>query len=120
MVIFMATLVVYTLTIVITSYSIHYTKLYDVGAGATSGGSMDASNLLKPALQAGILRCIGSTTYEEYKNQIEKDRALSRRFQKIDISEPTVDDTHLILKGLQSKYEKHHDVRYSKSRNNFV
>jgi len=86
-----------------------------VGAGATSGGSMDASNLLKPALQAGILRCIGSTTYEEYKNQIEKDRALSRRFQKIDISEPTVDDTHLILKGLQSKYEKHHDVRYSKS-----
>ena len=59
-----------------------------VGAGATSGGSMDASNLLKPALQAGILRCIGSTTYEEYKNQIEKDRALSRRFQKIDIEEP--------------------------------
>ncbi len=84
-----------------------------VGAGATSGGSMDASNLLKPALQAGILRCIGSTTYEEYKNQIEKDRALSRRFQKIDITEPTVDDTHLILKGLQHKYEEHHNVRYS-------
>ncbi len=84
-----------------------------VGAGATSGGSMDASNLLKPALQAGILRCIGSTTYEEYKNQIEKDRALSRRFQKIDIAEPTVDDTHLILKGLQHKYEEHHNVRYS-------
>lgn len=86
-----------------------------VGAGATSGGSMDASNLLKPALQAGVLRCIGSTTYEEYKNQIEKDRALSRRFQKIDIEEPSVDDTHQILKGLQEKYEKHHDIRYSKT-----
>jgi ATP-dependent Clp protease ATP-binding subunit ClpA len=86
-----------------------------VGAGATSGGSMDASNLLKPALQSGILRCIGSTTYEEYKNQIEKDRALSRRFQKIDIEEPSVDDTCLILRGLQSKYEKHHQVHYSKN-----
>ncbi len=86
-----------------------------VGAGATSGGSMDASNLLKPALQAGVLRCIGSTTYEEYKNQIEKDRALSRRFQKIDIEEPTVDDSKLILKGLQSRYEEHHKVRYSKN-----
>ena len=85
-----------------------------VGAGATSGGSMDASNLLKPALQSGILRCIGSTTYEEYKNQIEKDRALSRRFQKIDIEEPTVDDTFRILKGLQPRYEKHHQIRYSK------
>jgi ATP-dependent Clp protease ATP-binding subunit ClpA len=86
-----------------------------VGAGATSGGSMDASNLLKPALQAGILRCIGSTTYEEYKNQIEKDRALSRRFQKIDIEEPSVEDTVLILRGLQSKYEEHHQIRYSKN-----
>jgi len=86
-----------------------------VGAGATSGGSMDASNLLKPALQSGILRCIGSTTYEEYKNQIEKDRALSRRFQKIDIEEPTVDDTFHILKGLQPRYESHHQVRYSKT-----
>ncbi|MCG6928942.1 MAG: ATP-dependent Clp protease ATP-binding subunit ClpA [Desulfofustis sp.] len=85
-----------------------------VGAGATSGGSMDASNLLKPALQAGILRCIGSTTYEEYKNQIEKDRALSRRFQKIDIEEPSVKDTCQILKGLQPRYEKHHQVRYSR------
>ncbi len=84
-----------------------------VGAGATSGGSMDASNLLKPALQAGMLRCMGSTTYEEYKNQIEKDRALSRRFQKIDIEEPTVEDTKLILKGLQQRYEEHHQVRYS-------
>ena len=86
-----------------------------VGAGATSGGSMDASNLLKPALQAGILRCIGSTTYEEYKNQIEKDRALSRRFQKIDIEEPSVGDTQLILQGLKQKYEEHHKVRYSKN-----
>jgi ATP-dependent Clp protease ATP-binding subunit ClpA len=86
-----------------------------VGAGATSGGSMDASNLLKPALQSGILRCIGSTTYEEYKNQIEKDRALSRRFQKIDIEEPTVEDTFLILKGLQPRYEEHHQIRYSKT-----
>lgn len=85
-----------------------------VGAGATSGGSMDASNLLKPALQAGTLRCIGSTTYEEYKNHIEKDRALSRRFQKIDVEEPTVDDTRRILTGLQSRYEEHHQVSYSK------
>ena len=85
-----------------------------VGAGATSGGSMDASNLLKPALQSGTLRCIGSTTYEEYKNHIEKDRALSRRFQKIDVEEPTVDDTKRILQGLQSRYEGHHQVSYSK------
>ncbi len=85
-----------------------------VGAGATSGGSMDASNLLKPALQAGTIRCIGSTTYEEYKNHIEKDRALSRRFQKIDIEEPSVTDTCAILKGLQSRYEEHHQVHYSK------
>jgi len=84
-----------------------------VGAGATSGGSMDASNLLKPALQAGSLRCIGSTTYEEYKNYIEKDRALSRRFQKIDIEEPSVEETVAILKGLQPRYEKHHGIRYS-------
>jgi ATP-dependent Clp protease ATP-binding subunit ClpA len=86
-----------------------------VGAGATSGGSMDASNLLKPALQAGVLRCMGSTTYSEYKNQIEKDRALSRRFQKIDIEEPSVNDTKLILKGLQPKYEEHHNIRYSQN-----
>ncbi|MDH5298432.1 MAG: AAA family ATPase, partial [Desulfobulbaceae bacterium] len=84
-----------------------------VGAGSTSGGSMDASNLLKPALQSGTLRCIGSTTYEEQKNYIEKDRALARRFQKIDIEEPTVADTIAILKGLQSRYEEHHSVRYS-------
>jgi len=86
-----------------------------IGAGATSGGSMDASNLLKPALQAGTIRCIGSTTYEEYKNHIEKDRALSRRFQKIDIAEPSVHDTCRILRGLQSRYEKHHHVRYAKT-----
>ena len=85
-----------------------------VGAGATSGGSMDASNLLKPALQAGTIRCIGSTTYEEYKNHIEKDRALSRRFQKIDIEEPSLTDTCAILKGLQSRYEKHHQIHYSR------
>ncbi len=84
-----------------------------VGAGATSGGSMDASNLLKPALQAGTLRCIGSTTYEEHKNYIEKDRALSRRFQKIDVEEPSVDDTYSILKGLQSRYEQHHQLTYA-------
>ncbi len=86
-----------------------------VGAGATSGGSMDASNLLKPALQAGTLRCIGSTTYEEYKNYIEKDRALSRRFQKIDVEEPSVEDTQRILQGLQSRYEDHHRVVYSQT-----
>ncbi len=86
-----------------------------VGAGATSGGSMDASNLLKPALQAGSIRCIGSTTYEEFKNHIEKDRALSRRFQKIDIEEPSVDDACAILRGLQSRYEEHHNIRYSKA-----
>jgi ATP-dependent Clp protease ATP-binding subunit ClpA len=86
-----------------------------VGAGATSGGSMDASNLLKPALQAGILRCIGSTTYEEYKNHIEKDRALARRFQKIDVEEPSVKDTTRILQGLQSRYEDHHRVIYSRT-----
>jgi len=85
-----------------------------VGAGATSGGSMDASNLLKPSLQAGTIRCIGSTTYEEFKNHIEKDRALARRFQKIDIEEPSVLDTCAILKGLQSRYEEHHQVHYSK------
>ncbi len=84
-----------------------------VGAGATSGSSMDASNLLKPVLQSGALRCIGATTYEEQKNNIEKDRALSRRFQKIDIEEPSLSETVEILKGLKSRYEEHHQVRYS-------
>ncbi|MSP63876.1 MAG: ATP-dependent Clp protease ATP-binding subunit ClpA [Myxococcales bacterium] len=84
-----------------------------VGAGATSGGSMDASNLLKPALQAGELRCIGSTTFSEYKASIERDRALARRFQRIDVLEPTVEETRQILHGLKSAYEKHHDVTYT-------
>ncbi|WP_019013734.1 ATP-dependent Clp protease ATP-binding subunit ClpA [Elioraea tepidiphila] len=84
-----------------------------IGAGATSGGAMDASNLLKPALASGTLRCIGSTTYKEYRNYFEKDRALVRRFQKIDVAEPTLDDSIKILKGLKSNYEKHHRVRYT-------
>ncbi len=84
-----------------------------IGAGATSGGSMDASNLLKPALQSGTLRCIGSTTYKEYRSYFEKDRALVRRFQKIDINEPSVEDTVKILRGLKPYYEKHHRVRYT-------
>ena len=84
-----------------------------VGAGATSGGSMDASNILKPVLNAGRLRCIGASTYEEYKNYFEKDRALSRRFQKIEIYEPDVKETISILKGLKSYYEEFHVVRYT-------
>ena len=84
-----------------------------IGAGATSGGSMDASNLLKPALSSGELRCIGSTTYKEYRSYFEKDRALVRRFQKIDVVEPSVEDSIKILIGLKPYYEKHHDVKYS-------
>ena len=84
-----------------------------IGAGATSGGSMDASNLLKPALAAGTLRCIGSTTYKEYRNHFEKDRALVRRFQKIDVNEPSVEDSIKILNGIKSYYESHHKVRYT-------
>ncbi len=84
-----------------------------IGAGATSGGSMDASNLLKPALASGNLRCIGSTTYKEYRSYFEKDRALVRRFQKIDVNEPSVEDTVKILRGLKPYYEKHHNVRYT-------
>ncbi len=84
-----------------------------IGAGATSGGAMDASNLLKPALQSGSLRCIGSTTYKEYRNYFEKDRALVRRFQKIDVVEPSIEDTIKILKGLKPYYEEHHSVRYT-------
>ena len=84
-----------------------------IGAGATSGGAMDASNLLKPALASGQLRCIGSTTYKEYRNHFEKDRALVRRFQKIDVVEPSIDDTIKILKGLKPYYEEHHKVRYT-------
>ena len=84
-----------------------------IGAGATSGGAMDASNLLKPALQGGSLRCIGSTTYKEYRNYFEKDRALVRRFQKIDINEPSVEDAVKILRGLKPYYEEHHGIRYT-------
>jgi ATP-dependent Clp protease ATP-binding subunit ClpA len=83
-----------------------------VGAGATSGGSMDASNMLKPALSSGRLRCIGSTTYSEYKSSFERDRALARRFQKIEVGEPSVADTIKILEGLKPQYEKHHGVTY--------
>ncbi len=86
-----------------------------VGAGATSGGSMDASNLLKPALNSGKLRCIGASTYEEFKNNFEKDRALSRRFQKIEIFEPSVEETIDILKGLRSYYEAFHGVHYTEA-----
>ncbi len=84
-----------------------------IGAGATSGGAMDASNLLKPALQNGSLRCMGSTTYKEYRNYFEKDRALVRRFQKIDVNEPSIEDAVKILRGLKPYYEEHHKVRYT-------
>ena len=84
-----------------------------IGAGATSGGAMDASNLLKPALQGGKLRCMGSTTYKEFRQHFEKDRALARRFQKIDVNEPNVEDTVKILMGLKPYFEEHHDLRYT-------
>ncbi|MBT8448460.1 MAG: AAA family ATPase, partial [Gammaproteobacteria bacterium] len=84
-----------------------------IGAGAASGGVMDASNLIKPVLATGELKCMGSTTFEEYRGIFEKDRALARRFQKIDIDEPTVEETVDILMGLKPRYEKHHSVRYS-------
>lgn len=84
-----------------------------IGAGATSGGAMDASNLLKPALQSGAVKCMGSTTFKEYKQHFEKDRALSRRFQKIDVPEPSIHDTIEILRGLRSAFEEHHKVTYT-------
>ena len=84
-----------------------------IGAGATSGGAMDASNLLKPALQGGKLRCMGSTTYKEFRQHFEKDRALSRRFQKIDVNEPTVEDSIKILQGLKPYFEDHHHIKYT-------
>ena len=84
-----------------------------IGAGATSGGAMDASNLLKPALQGGKLRCMGSTTYKEFRQHFEKDRALSRRFQKIDVKEPSVEDTVKILRGLKPHFEEHHGIKYT-------
>lgn len=86
-----------------------------VGAGATSSGSMDASNILKPVLTSGDIRCIGSSTYEEYKNHFEKDRALSRRFEKVEIFEPPINETVKILKGLQSRYEEHHGIVYTEA-----
>ena len=86
-----------------------------VGAGSTMGSSMDASNILKPVLVAGGIRCIGSTTYEEYKNHFEKDHALSRRFQKIEIREPSIDETVKILNGLKARYEQHHHVKYTRT-----
>ncbi len=84
-----------------------------IGAGAASGGVMDASNLIKPMLASGELKCVGSTTYQEYRGIFEKDRALARRFQKIDVPEPTIDETVSILKGLKSRFEEHHEVKYS-------
>jgi len=84
-----------------------------IGAGAASGGVMDASNLIKPMLASGELKCIGSTTYQEYRGIFEKDRALARRFQKIDVTEPTVDEAFSILKGLKTRFEEHHEVKYS-------
>jgi ATP-dependent Clp protease ATP-binding subunit ClpA len=84
-----------------------------VGAGATHGGSMDASNILKPALASGEMRCIGATTYQDYKQHFERDRALARRFQKIELVEPSVEETHLILRGLKPQYESHHGVTYT-------
>lgn len=84
-----------------------------IGAGATSGGAMDASNLLKPALQGGKLRCMGSTTYKEFRQHFEKDRALSRRFQKIDVNEPSVEDAVKILRGLKPYFEEHHQIKYT-------
>ncbi|HVO22079.1 MAG TPA: AAA family ATPase, partial [Candidatus Margulisiibacteriota bacterium] len=85
-----------------------------VGAGAASGGSLDASNILKPVLQSGELRCIGATTYHDYKSYFERDRALARRFQKIEVPEPSVDEAHEILKGLKRHYEEHHGVTYTR------
>lgn len=84
-----------------------------IGAGAASGGSMDASNLLKPLLSSGEIRCIGSTTFQEFRGIFEKDRALARRFQKVDVLEPGVEDTYQILKGLKSRFEEHHEVEYT-------
>ena len=84
-----------------------------IGAGAASGGVMDASNLLKPLLASGEIRCIGSTTYQEYRGIFDKDRALSRRFQKIDVAEPSVEDTYQILRGLKTRFEEHHNLKYT-------
>src|SRR5690606_25126135 len=84
-----------------------------IGAGSASGGVMDASNVIKPVLACGELKSIGSTTYQEYRGIFEKDRALSRRFQKVDVVEPSLEETFDILKGLKNRFEEHHDVRYT-------
>ncbi len=84
-----------------------------IGAGAASGGVMDASNLIKPMLASGEMKCLGSTTYQEYRGIFEKDRALARRFQKIDVNEPSIDETYEILKGLKSRFEEHHEIKYT-------
>ena len=84
-----------------------------IGAGAASGGVMDASNLMKPLLSSGQIKCMGSTTYQEYRGIFDKDRALSRRFQKIDVIEPDIEDTYKILKGLKPQYEEHYGIRYT-------
>ena len=84
-----------------------------MGAGATGSGTVDASNLLKPALSNGLIRCLGSTTFEEYRKFIEKDHAFNRRFQKIDVKEPSKEDTFKILQGLRPRFEEHHGVKYS-------
>ena len=84
-----------------------------IGAGAASGGVMDASNLLKPLLSSGEIRCIGSTTFQEFRGIFEKDRALARRFQKVDVTEPSVEDTVGILRGLKGRFEQHHHIEYS-------
>src|SRR5437773_2095906 len=89
------------------------TRSSAAGAGATQGGWMDASTILKPAIASGELRCIGATTYQDYKSHFERDRALARRFQRIEVSEPSVEDTHAILRGLKPHYEKHHGVTYT-------
>src|SRR3546814_2385224 len=86
-----------------------------IGAGAASGGVMDASNLLKPLLASGELRCMGSTTYQEFRGIFEKDSALARRFQKIDVGEPSVEDAVKILEGLRARFEDHHQVQYTRS-----
>ena len=87
-----------------------------IGAGAASGGTLDASNLLKPALSSGAMKCIGATTFTEYRGIFEKDAALSRRFQKVDVVEPSVEQTVEILKGLKSRFEEHHSVKYASAR----
>src|SRR6188508_1908575 len=86
-----------------------------IGAGAASGGVMDASNLIKPVLTNGELRCIGSTTYQEYRGIFEKDHALSRRFQKVDVVEPSISETVSILRGLKTRFEEHHGIKYASS-----